>query len=280
MAESNLLGEYLRARRQRVAPAVVGLDVRGPRRVPGLRREEVAMLAGISSDYYLRLEQGRDRHPSAQVLTSLSRVLQLDASATAHLLALGAPRSAGTDGADAATPAVPATIGQLLRALSLPAFVEDEHFDVLESNAAARALSPAIVPGRNRVVSTFLDPDARALFVDWDLVAAELVGGFRASVAGSAGDRRTVELIAQLSTGSARFRELWARYDVEALVDRPPVRVVHPEVGELTLTRDNVPVEGRRGLRLVIYHAEPGTETFARLQRLGKAPGSGFHPAA
>lgn len=278
MAESNLLGEYLRARRQRVAPAVVGLDVRGPRRVAGLRREEVAMLAGISSDYYLRLEQGRDRHPSAQVLTSLSRVLQLHASATAHLLALGAPRSARTEKADA-TPAVPATIGQLLRALSLPAFVEDEHFDVLESNAAARALSPAIVPGRNRVVSTFLDPDARALFVDWELVAAELVGGFRASVAGSAGDRRTVELLAELSTGSARFRELWARYDVEALVDRPPVRVVHPEVGELTLTRDNVPVEGRRGLRLVVYHAEPGTETFAKLQRLGTAPGSGSHPA-
>jgi transcriptional regulator with XRE-family HTH domain len=269
----NLLGEYLRARRERVAPGDVGLDVRASRRVNGLRREEVALLAGISPDYYVRLEQGRDRRPSAEILASLSRVLCLDEAATAHLMALGAARPAATI-APGGHAGVPATIGQLLRAMALPAFVEDEHFDVLESNFAARALSAAIAPGRNRVLTTFLDPAERGLFLDFDIVAAELVAGFRASLSGAADDRRTAELVAELSAGSERFRELWARHDVEDLVGRPTVRLAHPVVGDLTLTRDNVAVDGRHGLRLVIYHAEPGSESFDKLGRLhGQKPG-------
>lgn len=269
MRDSNLLGEYLRARREQVTPADAGFEALGRRRVTGLRREEVATLAGISADYYLRLEQGRDRNPSPHVLTALARVLRLDDPATAHLLRLGSTTAA--EPSDPSHPApVPETISALLRALALPAFVEDAHFDVLDSNAAARRLSSAITPGRNRVLSTFLDADPRSLFVDWDVIGAELVAGFRASVAGSADDARTAELVAQLSSGSERFRELWARHDVEALVGRPPVRLRHPEVGELSLTRDNVAIEGTHGLRLVIYHAEPGSESFAKLQSLSQ----------
>ncbi len=268
VARGNLLGEFLTARRQRVVPADVGLNALGKRQVRGLRREEVAFLAGISADYYVRLEQGRDRNPSAQVLRSLSRVLCLDEVATAHLLVLGSTDPPPSD-APGGTAAVPASVGQLLRAISLPAFVEDEHFDVQESNSLARALSPLITPGRNRVLTTFLEPSERLLFLDWDDVAAELVAAFRASLADSADDRRAVELVAELSVKSSRFNELWARHDVGDFVDRPPVRLCHPELKELTLTRDNIAIGGRQ-MRLVLYHAELGTESFDKLGRLGR----------
>jgi transcriptional regulator with XRE-family HTH domain len=266
MHRSNLLGDYLRARRARVSPADAGLRGLGQRRVAGLRREEVALLAGISANYYLRLEQGRDRHPSAQVLESLARVLRLDATETAYLKALGLP---GTNPARRPRPAtVPASIAQLLRALELPAFVQDEHLDVLASNAMARALSPALCPGSNRLLSVFLDPDERALFTDWELVTEHLVASFRASVAAEAHDRRTTELVDELSARCPRFAVLWAGHAVVSLVDRPPVGFTHPVAGELTLTRDNLAVDGPTELRLMIYHAEPGSDSAAALGRL------------
>lgn len=261
---SNLLGEYLRACRQRVSPADVGLKALGPRRVAGLRREEVALLAGISANYYLRLEQGRDRHPSGQVLDSLARALRLDATETAHLLALGRPQTA--DGAWLVT--VPASIGHLLQTLDLPAWVQDRHFDVVAANAIARALSPTLHPGRNRLLSVFLDPDERALFADWDVVARHLVASFRASVAANADDPRTTELVNELSARDPRFRELWAGHGVANRVDRPPVRFAHPVVGELVLTRDNLGVDGPDELRLMVYHAEPGSDDFGKLAGL------------
>ncbi|CDR07466.1 helix-turn-helix transcriptional regulator [Streptomyces iranensis] len=266
MHRNNLLGAYLRACRERVSPGTVGLEGLGPRRVAGLRREEVALLAGISSNYYLRLEQGRDRHPSAQVLESLARALRLDPTETAHLLALGRPRTREVDNARLVT--VPASIGQLLQTLDLPAFVQDEHFDVLASNALARALSPELRPGRNRLLSVFLDPDERALFADWDLVADHLVASFRASLAADAGDQRTTELVDELSARDTRFHQLWERYAVANLVDRPPVRFAHPLVGEFTLTRDNLAIDGPDALRLMIYHAVPGSDDLRKLVRL------------
>src|SRR5262249_37554428 len=164
MSRSNALGEYLRARRELTDPADVGLRVVGVRRTPGLRREEIATLAGISADYYLRLEQGRDRNPSPQVLQALARVFRLDATATQYLLSLSAAR--------AATPrrprreVVPAGIPQLLGALELPACGENRMFDVLAANRLATALSPCIRPGCNRVRSVFLDPGERDLYPD------------------------------------------------------------------------------------------------------------------
>ncbi|WP_028936271.1 helix-turn-helix transcriptional regulator [Pseudonocardia spinosispora] len=253
MGRKNLLGEYLRACRARVSPADIGFEGVGPRRVSGLRREEVAQLAGISANYYLRLEQGRDRHPSEQVLSALARALRLDATETAHLSALGGSTAGPVESGRLVT--VPASVDLLLRALELPAFVQDSHFDVVSSNAMARALSPTLRPGRNRMLSVFLDPDERALFLDWRPSAAYLVASFRASVAGQADDGRTTELVSELSAGDAYFRELWDGHTVVSRVDRPPVRFDHPRVGVITLTRDNLAVDGPDGLRLMIYHA-------------------------
>jgi transcriptional regulator with XRE-family HTH domain len=140
----NTLGEYLRARRELVDPSDVGLHVAGVRRTPGLRREEVATLAGISADYYLRLEQGRDRNPSPQVLTALARVLGLDATATSYLLSVAAIRPARTRTKAGRQENVPASIRQLISAINLPAFVESRMFDVLAANPRATALSPSM----------------------------------------------------------------------------------------------------------------------------------------
>ena len=169
----NLLGEYLRARRELVNPEDVGVRVTGLRRVAGLRREEVATLAGISSDYYLRLEQGRDRHPSAQVLESLARVLQLDETATEYLLSLSRPPTRATS--RPRRERVQVGIAQLLEVIGLPAFVEGRYLDVLASNAMARALSPALRVGENRLRSVFLDTGERDLYPDWEHVIAAMV---------------------------------------------------------------------------------------------------------
>ena len=147
VARPNALGEYLRARRELMDPADAGLRAVGVRRTPGLRREEVATLAGISADYYLRLEQGRDRNPSPQVLQALARVFGLDATATEYLLSLPAARP-GRPGRRRAR--VQEGIRQLLSSLNLPAFVEDRLFDVLAANELATALDPGIQPGQNR----------------------------------------------------------------------------------------------------------------------------------
>jgi len=266
MTESNLLGDYLRARRELVQPGSVGLSASGTRRVAGLRREEVAMLAGISADYYLRLEQGRDRHPSAQVLEALARVLGLDEAATGYLLGLAAPRPRRPRRPRRET--VPAGIRQLLGVVGLPAFVEGRYFDVLAANSLARALSPNLEPGQNRLRAVFLDPAEQALYPDWPQATARLVAGFRESVGTDVDDPRFVQLVGELSLGSERFRQLWARHDVQAR-EGMPVRLQHPQVGELTLSREKLVIGGTAGQLLVIYHAQPGTGSAEKLALLG-----------
>ncbi len=158
-----MLGEYLRARRELVTPADVGLPPSARRRVRGLRREEVAMLAGISSDYYLRLEQGRDRNPSPQILNALARVLDLDQAATDYLLDLATPRPVSKL-PKRKREKVPTVTRQLLDVIGLPAFVEGRYFDVLAANELAYALSPTLRVGQNRLRSVFLDPAEQALY--------------------------------------------------------------------------------------------------------------------
>ena len=150
MPSGPALGEYLRAPRELVRPEDVSIRTVGRRRIPGLRREELAMLAGISPDYYLRLEQGRDHHPSAQVLDALARALQLDEHATAHLHALSQP-PAGRSRPDAPERA-PASVERLIALwTNTPAYVQGRHLDVLAANALASALSPVFAPGVNIV---------------------------------------------------------------------------------------------------------------------------------
>lgn len=273
-----MLGEYLRARRELVTPASVGLPAGGMRRVAGLRREEVAMLAGISSDYYLRLEQGRDRNPSAQVLEALARVLDLDQPATDYLLQLATPRPARRR----RTPrreTVPTGIRQLLDTIALPAFVEGRYFDVLAANRLAYALSPNLVIGQNRLRAVFLDPAEQALYPDWDRATTRLVAGFRSSVGNDTDNPRFVQLVGELSLTSERFRLLWARHDVRVGAGTPE-RIHHPQVGELTLSREKLAIKGAEGQVLVLYHAEPATATgekLALLASLASPPATAAH---
>jgi transcriptional regulator with XRE-family HTH domain len=263
---SNVLGEYLRARRELVDPADVGLAVAGVRRTPGLRREEVATLAGVSADYYLRLEQGRDRNPSRQVLESLARVLGLDASATEYLVGLSAGRAARSR--RPRREVVPAGIRQLLDSVGLPAFVENRMFDVLAANRLAGALSPSIRPGVNRLRAVLLDEAERDLHPDWEQVTASLVAAFRASIGTDVDDPRIQRLVGELSLASERFARLWVRHDVRALTGSP-IRMRHPLVGMLELRGEKLPIADSGGQLLMIYHAEPGSESARSLARLG-----------
>jgi transcriptional regulator with XRE-family HTH domain len=271
VSESNALGDYLRARRELVQPESVGLRVNGVRRVAGLRREEVAMLAGISSDYYLRLEQGRDRNPSIQVLEALARVLGLDRTATDHLLGLAKPqprlRRRRPRGETA-----PAGIRQLLDVMGLPAFVEGRYFDVLAANNLARSLSPNLEVGQNRLRAVFLDPAEKALYPDWDQATARLVAGFRESVGRDSDDPRFVQLVGELSLSSERFRRLWPRHDVQAR-EGMPTRIHHPLVGDLTLSREKLAIGGAEGQMLVVYHALPGTSSAEKMGLLSSLAG-------
>jgi len=262
-----MLGDYLRARRELVQPGSVGLPAGGVRRVAGLRREEVAMLAGISSDYYLRLEQGRDRNPSLGVLEALARVLHLDQAATDYLLSLAAPRPRHRRRRPKRE-TVPASIRQLLDVLSLPAFVEGRYFDVLAANGLARALSPNLQEGQNRLRAVFLDPAEQALYPDWDHATARVVAGFRESVGTDTDDPRFVQLVGELSLSSERFRHLWARHDVQVR-EGMPTRIHHPQVGDLTVSREKLAIGGADGQLLVIYHAQPGTSSAEKLGLLG-----------
>ncbi|MEN1974740.1 helix-turn-helix domain-containing protein [Cellulomonas sp. P4] len=263
--EPNALGEYLRARRELVTPEQVGIPVLGVRRVPGLRREEVAMLAGISAEYYLRLEQGRDRRPSAQVLSAIARVLQLEDDT--YLLGLAADRPR-RERARPRREVLPASTARLVAQLPVAAFAEGRHLDVLAANPLAAAISPRLVPGGNRLRDLFLDPAEQALFEDWERAAAALLAGFRKTVGRRTDDPRVVELVGELSLASPEFRRLWARHDI---AERAGAAVVlhHPVVGDLRLDREKLAVAGTDGIMLVVYHAAPGTETAERLALLG-----------
>jgi transcriptional regulator with XRE-family HTH domain len=255
-----------------VDPADVGLRVAGVRRTPGLRREEVATLAGISADYYLRLEQGRDRNPSPPVLTALARVLGLDATATSYLVSVASSRPARTRTRAGRQETVPASIRQLLRAINLPAFVESRMFDVLAANPRATALSPSMRPGENRLRSMFLDPAERDLYPDWPKAIGGMIASFRASIGPDADDPRIAQLVGELSLASEPFRKLWARHDVRTL-SGGAVTMRHPEAGPLALWREKLPVGDSGGQLLVIYHAEPGSDSARALERLAAATG-------
>lgn len=266
MDTTNALGEFLRARRDVVTPQDVGLAPGLRRRVPGLRREELAMLAGISSDYYLRLEQGRDRHPSHQVLEALASALRLDQPATAHLhgLATPAPRRRLRRPAER----VPAGVAQLVDQMPMPAYVVGRYFDVLVANRMARALSPGFSPGNNLLRRLFLDPGDVELYVDWERVTVGMVAGLRSRTSSDPDDPRLAELVGELSIHSDRFRGLWGRADVGHGRDGV-THLQHPEVGELRLRHEKFDVGDPGGMQLVVHHADPGTDSSEALVLLG-----------
>ena len=259
---ANQLGGYLRARRALVTPEQAGFPAGANRRVPGLRREEVAMLAGISADYYLRLERGRDRNPSPQVLESLARVLHLGELEQEYLLSLATPRPRPQPRRKPEH--VPARLHQLLASVQIPAFVEGRAFDVLASNQLAVALSPRLQPGHNRLRSLLLDPEEQAFQQDWTRSAEGFLAAFRKSAGDDVDNPRFVELVGELALSSERFRTLWARHDVRRL-EGGTTTVNHPVVGELHLHRDKLPVDG---LFLVLYYPDQGSESEEKLRVL------------
>ncbi len=262
-AKANALGEFLRARREQVRPEDVGLESGARRRVAGLRREELALLAGISLDYYLRLEQGRDKNPSAQVLDALGRALRLDVQATEHLHQLAGQTSGG--GGD--VPGIAADgVEQLIEQFPVPAIVASRCLDVLAANRIACALSPGFTPGQNFLRWRLLDPAARELYVDWDEATEVAVSGLREAAGSNPDDPSVRSLVDELSTTSGRFRELWARADVGYRFGIIHMR--HPTVGDLFLYRNrfNLPYSG--GQHMLVYRAEPGSASAKALEEL------------
>lgn len=268
MALGTALGDYLRARRELVRPEDVGLRVSGRRRVPGLRREELALLAGISSDYYLRLEQGRDHHPSAQVLDALARALHLDAEATAYLHALSRPKAstARVIGHERAPASIERIIG---RWPNTPAYVQGHYLDVIAANELATAVSPVFQPGINLVRAVFCDPELRSSVPDWEDLAEAAAGRLRVRVGPDVDDPRLVELVDELCARSEEFRRSWARHDVAVAAPRV-FRFNHPLVGPLALNIERFPVSGTESQTLVIWHADPDSATERALRRLAQ----------
>jgi transcriptional regulator with XRE-family HTH domain len=258
------LGDYLRARREQVRPEDVGLVAGARRRVAGLRREELATLAGISSAYYLRLEQGRDTHPSAQVVDALARALRLDVKATEYLHRLASAPASVRSHSPGET--VANGLDRLIDQFPMPAIVASRCQDVLAANPYARALSPGFAPGQNFLRWRLLDPAARELYVDWDEATEIAVSGLRDAVGSDMSDPRLSALIDELSAASQRFRELWARADVGY---RPGIiHMRHPRVGELFLYRSSLNVPHPGGQHLLIFYAEPGSDSAKALEEL------------
>jgi transcriptional regulator with XRE-family HTH domain len=230
----------------------------------GLRREELATVAGISAEYYLRLEQGRDKNPSAQVLDALARALQLDIKATEYLHQLARPTSSRRDQAGVEVAADGSA--ELIEQFAMPAIVASRSLDVLAANSIARALSPGFAPGQNFLRWRLLEPAARDLYVDWDEATDIAVSGLREAAASDPDDPRLRSMIEELSATSERFRELWARADVGYRVG--VIHMRHPTVGDLYLHRNrfNIPQSG--GQHLLIYRAEPGSKSAVALDAL------------
>jgi transcriptional regulator with XRE-family HTH domain len=278
MASENSIGDFLRARREQVQPEVVGLPDFGRRRVPGLRREELAMLAGVSSDYYVRLEQGRERHPSEQVLDALARALMLTPEATAHLHDLARPAPRRRRRRARAEEARPGLVRLMDSWHLTPAFITGRRTDVLAANQLATALNPAYAPGVNLVRSVFLEEAAaRALYVDYDAIAAHVVASLRTTVGPDLDDPALIELVGELSLKSELFRRLWGRHDVHETYDGVK-RMMHPTVGLLDLRYEALTTNGADGQLLIAHFAEPGTPTEQSLQLLATIIGERTQP--
>ncbi|MGW5354033.1 helix-turn-helix transcriptional regulator [Streptomyces sp. NPDC004031] len=278
MTTGSRLGDYLRARRERLRPADVGLPEGGRRRVPGLRREEVALLAGISVEYYLRLEQGRDQHPSQPVLAGLARALRLGPDAERHLYALADVAHSTAGGApDRPESVSPAVVTLIDNWTTTPALVHGRAMTTLAANAMAVALNPLFAPGVNTLRAAFLDPSMRDFYRDWDAMTAKTVAYLR-SLAGAADDPRIAEVIGELSLRSERFRDLWARQDVHRRTSGLTL-IRHPRVGPLDLHYEKLALPSAPGQMLVTYHAEPGTPSYDRLRRLARLTSQETDPA-
>jgi transcriptional regulator with XRE-family HTH domain len=271
----NEIREFLTSRRARITPQQAGLPVFGDtRRVPGLRREEAAMLAGVSVDYYTKMERGNLRGVSEGVLEALARGLQLDEAERAHLFDLA--RAAGPmsrprrrSAAQRVRPSVQRIIDAMTEA---PALVQNGRLDIFAANRLGYALYSEmdLAPGRpaNHARFVFLDPRARRFFLDWERAADDTVAMLRAEAGRDPHDRNLTDLVGELSTRSEDFRARWAAHNVRAH-QTGAKRFHHPVVGDLSLTFEMLELAADPGLHLLALSAEPGSTSQDALNLLG-----------
>lgn len=283
--------DFLRSRRARLTPEQAGLPAYGGnRRVAGLRREEVALLAGVSIDYYVRMERGQLAGASDSVLDGVVRALQLDDAERDHLYDLAraaAPPTARTRRPSPA--AVPDSVRLVLDAISdAPAWVRNARHDLLAANTMAEALyAPLLADPRrpaNNARFVYLDPAARDFFPDWERAADDIAAMLRSEAGRNPQDRRLIELVGELSTRSAEFRTRWAAHNVR-FHRTGTKRIHHPVVGDLELVFEAMELPAHPGLTLLVYAAPAGTPTADKLRLLASwdAPthtDEQTHPAA
>jgi transcriptional regulator with XRE-family HTH domain len=267
MTNGSELGIFLKARRAAVHPEDVGLPTgTSVRRTPGLRREEVAILAGVSVDYYTRLERGKETNPSPAVVDALGRILRLTADELQHLRDLTANAAAPARRAEqrqARTRTVrqgPLVLMEALR--PNPAYIVSRTNDVLAANPAGLALFPGLAdyPAKQRNISRyiFLDPAARELYPEWEKLVPRSVAYLRARAGADPDDPELVRLIGELVVKSKEFARLWERYEVD-MVGQGTKSFQHPDVGPMILDYEAMELTGTGGQRLIAYYALPGT---------------------
>lgn len=269
--------EFLMSRRAKVSPEQVGLTAGANRRVAGLRRSEVATLAGVSVEYYAKLERGTIAGASSSVLDAIARALQFDETERAHLFDLaraadgipvsGRPRRRSSKGA-VNRPSLQWMLGAVTGGIAV---VSNQYQDILATNDLGRAFySPVIGSGGrtpNLARFQFLDPASRDFYPDWEVFAGMCVAIMRARAGHDPGNKAFQDLVGELSTRSETFRTLWAAHEVRTH-GTGTKRFNHPVVGELTLVYEELAITAEPGLVLMVYTAEPGSPSAERLQLL------------
>ena len=270
----NEIREFLTSRRAKLAPEQAGLPTFGStRRVPGLRREEVALLAGVSVDYYTRLERGHTGGVSETVLEAIARALQLDEAERSHLFDLARAQVTTSRPRRRSSPQrVRPGVQRMLDAMTgAPAYVRNGRLDLLAANRLGYALYSEVFADPRRPVNSarfaFLDPRATTFFGDWERVADDSVAILRGEAGRNPYDRDLSDLIGELSTQSEDFRVRWAKHDVR-YHDTGLKRIHHPVVGDLELTYEALTLRGDSELTLFAYTAEPGSRSDESLQLL------------
>jgi transcriptional regulator with XRE-family HTH domain len=269
---NNDIAEFLSSRRARVTPEQVGLPTYGTRRVKGLRREEVASLAGVSIEYYRRLERGNASGVSDGVLEALARVLQLDDAERAHLFDL--TRAANPVAPRRHRPAqqrIRPVVLRILQSITAPAIMRNSRVDYLAANPLGRALYAPLFDSREQPANsarfTFLDSAAQEFYVDWERTAKDLVAHLRSEAGRNPYDRGLSDLVGELSTRSEPFRTWWAAHNVRHHRSGTK-RLRHPVVGELELEYEVMDVSADEGLTIAAYSAEPGSRSAEALDLL------------
>lgn len=276
MDATNDLRDFLTTRRARLTPQQAGLpDFGGRRRVPGLRREEVALLAGMSTEYYVRLERGNAAGFSEAVLDGVARALQLDDAERSHLFALVRTSTIGSTPRTRPTRrqlSVRSSLQQTIDAMStVPVFVQNGRLDAVATNRLGEALFSEMFADARRPMNAarfvFLDARAQIFYRDWEGNTRQMVALLRREAGRNPYDRALTDLIGELSTRSELFRQLWASHDVRE--HRTGTKSIHhPLVGDLDLTFESMDITSERGLQMLVFSAEPGSASADGLQVL------------